>query len=596
MENKKYSNKELLRKFIPFYRKYKKIFIMDMLAAVLTVVSELTLPLIIRNITNLSAVGIENITLNYIVTIAFIYLLLKLLEISANYFMQKNGHIMGAMIERDMRKKVFAHVQYLSDEFFNNTKIGQLMARITTDLFDVTEFAHHGPEEFLVAAVKILVSFIILININITLTLVIFCILPLMFALTRRVRKKIRNTNKSQRHQIGEINSSIEDSLLGIKVIKSFANEEIEIKKFDEDNKKFLNLKRIFYSNLSNFQVITRALDAFMYITVLLLGTFLLSKGTISSGDFVMYIMYVTSLLTTVKKIVDFTETYEKGMTGIERFVELMDVSPKIKDRDLALELHNVKGNIEFDNVSFSYRKEDRFDKYYDEKLVLKDISLSINNGENIAIVGPSGGGKTTLTNLIPRFYDVNEGSVKIDGVDIRDIKLSSLRDNIGIVQQDVYLFSGSILDNIRYGKPDASIEDIEKAADLAGARDFIDELPDGFDTYVGERGLKLSGGQKQRISIARVFLKNPPILILDEATSALDNKSEKIIQESLDKLSKGRTTITIAHRLTTIINADKILVLTDQGIVEQGSHEALLAQRGEYYNLYNTLENHTIG
>lgn len=592
MKNK-YSNKKLLKRFIPYYGPYKKIFAFDMLSAIFTVVSELTLPVIIGTITNKASSDISSLSIEFILKVALIYLGLKSVEILASYFMQKYGHIMGAKIERDMRKEVFSHIQTLSDEFYSNTKIGQLMARITTDLFDVTEFSHHFPEEALVALVKGIVAFVILININIPLTLIMFTMLPLMFILTRTVRKKMRDRQKDQRHHIGEINSNIEDSLLGIKVIKSFANEDIEIEKFKENNHKFLDIKSGFYSVLAKFHMITRFLDACMYMIVLIMGGTLLIRGSIEPGDFVMYIMYTTSLLNTVIRIVDFSEMFEKGMTGIERFSEVMDVEPKIKDKVNAVALTKVKGNIEFDNVTFSYNDDMTNPEL--NKNVLNNISIDIIPGQKIAIVGPSGGGKTTLTNLIPRFYDIDSGSIKVDGIDVRDIQVSSLRNNIGIVQQDVYLFSGTIKENIRYGKPDASDEEVERASILAGASEFIDLLPQKYDTYVGERGIKLSGGQKQRISIARVFLKNPPILILDEATSALDNKSEQIVQKSLEKLTKGRTTITIAHRLSTIINSDKILVLTDNGIEESGTHEQLLKNGSVYSKLYKTIENHPI-
>lgn len=591
--NKQISNKDLLKSFLPYYKPYKKLFVSDMLAAILTVVSELTLPVIIGTITNKASNNTDSLTLEFILMVAAIYLGLKTVEILAAFYMQKWGHIMGASIEKDMRKEVFTHIQLLDDEYFSNTKIGQLIARITTDLFDVTEFAHHFPEEMLVAFVKILVSFIILIRINIPLTLLMFIILPLMMIATKRVRGKMRDTQKSQRHQIGEINAGIEDSLLGIKVIRSFANEDIEISKFEKNNFRFLDIKKTFYTVLAKFHMITRFLDATMYMVVLIAGGILLIKGQISPGDFVMYIMYTTSLLNTVIRIVDFSEVFEKGMTGIERFVEVLETQPQIIDKDNAVDLTDVKGDIVFDDVTFSYNEGVNGASVKNK--VLDSISLEIKAGKKVAIVGPSGGGKTTLTNLIPRFYDIDDGKITIDSIDIRDIKLLSLRNNIGIVHQDVYLFSGTVYDNISYGKPGASEEEIRKAAELAGAIDFIEELPEGFNTYVGERGVKLSGGQKQRISIARVFLKNPPILILDEATSALDNASEKIVQKSLEELSKGRTSITIAHRLSTIINSDEIIVLTDKGIEEKGSHEDLLAKRGAYYRLYNTVENHAI-
>ena len=592
-EHTKYTNKQLVRRFIPYYKPYKKLFFLDMLAAIFTVVSELTLPLIIGVITNRASQDISMLSIEFIIRLAIIYLALKSIEIFAAYFMQKWGHIMGAMIEKDMRKEVFSHIQTLEDGFFSSTKIGQLLARVTTDLFDVTEFSHHFPEECLVAIIKITVSFIILIRINIFLTLLMFLMLPLMFFTTKRVRKRMRRTQKDQRHHIGEINAGIEDSLLGMRVIRSFANEDIELSKFDDNNHRFLEIKKNFYQVLAKFHMITRFLDACMYMIVLIIGGNLLLKGTIAAGDFVMYIMYTSSLLATVIRIVDFSEIFERGMTGIERFSEIMDIKPSITDKENAIDMENVRGEIIFDKVSFSY--PDQVDDKLIPDKVLDNINLKIEAGKKLAIVGPSGGGKTTLTNLIPRFYEVDKGNILLDGINIKDIKLKSLRNNIGMVQQDVYLFSGTVVDNIRYGRPDASDEEVVQAAKLAGALDFIEELPDGFDTYVGERGVKLSGGQKQRISIARVFLKNPPVLILDEATSALDNESERIVQESLEKLSKGRTTITIAHRLSTIINSDEIVILTDKGIEEKGRHEDLLAKKGTYYKLYRTIGNSAI-
>lgn len=588
-DNTKKTNRDLLKRFLPYYRPYKKLFFSDMLASIFTIVSELTLPVIIGMITNRATSKTQSLDIKFILILALIYLGLKSIEIFASFFMQKWGHIMGAMIEKDMRKDVFTHVQILDDEFFSNTKIGQLIARVTTDLFDVTEFSHHFPEEILSASVKILVAFIILFRINIFLTILMFIMLPLMMITTKKVRSRMRKTQKDQRHQIGEINAGIEDSLLGIKVIRSFANEDIEIEKFEKNNFRFLDIKKAFYTVLAKFHMITRFLDACMYMVVLVVGGNLLIKGSISAGDFVMYIMYTTSLLNTVIRIVDFSEVFERGMTGIERFVEILDTEPQIVDRDNATDLSHVQGHIVFDDVTFSYNEGD------DKKTVLDGISLEIKAGKKVAIVGPSGGGKTTLTNLIPRFYEVDKGCITIDGVDVRDVKLLSLRNNIGIVHQDVYLFSGTIADNISYGKPSASVLEIIDAVRLAGAMEFIEDLPDGINTYVGERGVKLSGGQKQRISIARVFLKNPPILILDEATSALDNKSEKIVQNSLERLSAGRTTITIAHRLSTIINSDEIIILTDKGIEEKGKHEDLLKQKGVYYNLYNSVDSHAI-
>lgn len=589
---KDYSNKYLIKRFSPYYKNYKFLFITDMIAAMLTIVAEVTLPLIIREITNIATTDLQALTLTYLLKLAFLYLILKSIEVVATFYMQKYGHIMGAKIEKDMRKDVYSHIQYLSDEFYAKTKIGQLLARVTTDLFDVTEFAHHCPEEFLVAGVKALVTFIILLNINIPLTIIMFIMIPLMLILTNTTRRRIRKTQMQQRNHIGEINAEIEDSLLGIKVIRSFANEEVEIENFEKSNNKFLDIKKVFYSAMSEFTAITKILDASMYLVVVTIGGIFLIKKLISPGDFIVYTMYTTTLLSTVSRLINFLETFEKGMSGIQRYVEIMDVKPSIVDKENPKILNNVKGNIKFENVTFSYDDQDDEKKEY----VLENVNIEIASGSKIALVGPSGGGKTTLTNLIPRFYDIDSGKITIDGYDIRDIQLKSLRDNIGIVQQDIYLFSGTVYENILYGNMNANKKDVIEAARLAGALSFIQKLPNGFDTYVGERGIMLSGGQKQRISIARVFLKNPPILILDEATSALDNKSEQIVQESLKKLSKGRTTITIAHRLTTIINSDEIIVLTEDGIQEVGKHKELLEKKGVYYNLYNRVDNHIMG
>lgn len=592
-KKKNYTNKELLSRLMPYYSNYKFLFITDMIAAVLTIVAEVTLPLIIRNITNIAVADAATLTLSYLLRLVALYFILKAIEVAATYYMQRYGHYMGARIERDMRRTVFSHIQYLSDEFYAKTKIGQLLARVTTDLFDVTEFAHHCPEEFLVAIIKAVVTFIILLTINIPLTLIMFVMLPLMLVFTNKTRRRIRHTQMQQRNQIGEINSEIEDSLLGIKVIRSFANEELEIENFEKSNHGFLGIKEIFYNAMSEFTAITKILDALMYLVVVTIGGIFIIQGKINPGDFIVYTMYTTTLLATVTRLIRFLETFEKGMTGIQRYAEIMDIKPAIVDKENPIKLENVEGNIKFENVTFSYDSSSEKEEITN---VLENVNIDIKKGTKVALVGPSGGGKTTLTNLIPRFYDIDQGKITVDGYDVRDLELKSLRDNIGIVQQDVYLFSGSVYDNILYGKMDASRDDVVEAARLAGALEFIEKLPNGFDTYVGERGVMLSGGQKQRISIARVFLKNPPILILDEATSALDNESEKIVQNSLKLLSEGRTTITIAHRLTTIINSDEIIVLTEDGIQERGNHKELLEKKGVYYNLYNTVDNNIMG
>lgn len=579
-KEKKYTNKNLMKRFLPYYRKYYSILALDLFFAAFSTLCDLILPIMLRFLTNTAREDLGNLTVQLILTLGITFAALRIIDTAANYYMQNVGHVMGARIETDMRYDIFGHIQQLPYSYYNSNKSGQILSRITTDLFDVTEFAHHCPEEFFIGAVKILVSFSILININIPLTLCIFAIIPIMMLAMMGNNARMRRAQKSQRNQVGDINSGIENNILGAKVVKSFANEDLEIKKFHVENLKFLDIKREFYTHFAGFQATYRIFDGLMYLTVIILGGYLMKKSAITVGDMFLYTLYISMLLATVKRIVDFMEQFQRGMTGIERFCEIMDVQNDIKDSENAKELTKVNGDIEFENVSFSYPDGDAD--------VLKEISFSIKKGENIAFVGPSGAGKTTISNLIPRFYDVDSGSIKLDGTDIRNITQKSLRNNIGIVQQDVYLFSGTVYENIAYGKNDASRQEVENAAKLAGAYDFIMELENGFDTYIGERGTKLSGGQKQRISIARVFLKNPPILILDEATSALDNASEALVQQSLETLTKGRTTVTIAHRLSTIKDATRILVLTENGIEESGTHEELLAKQGEYYKLYN--------
>ena len=502
--------------------------------------------------------------------------------------MAYTGHVMGARIETDMRQDAFEHLQKLSDSYFNNTKVGQIMARITSDLFDVTEFAHHCPEEFFIAGIKTIVSFVVLAGINLPLTVIIFAFIPVMAVSCTYFNLKVRAAFKRQRYQIGELNAKIEDNLLGNRVVRAFANQDIEIEKFREDNQAFLDIKRETYKYMAAFQNTVRMFDGVMYTVVILAGGIFMVRGLISPGDLVAYTMYVTTLLVTIRRIIEFAEQFQRGMTGIERFVEIMDSTVEILDEPGARPMEKVQGGIRFEHVSFEYPD--------DHNPVLNDINLDIRPGEKIALVGPSGGGKTTLCNLIPRFYDTTRGSIQIDGRDLKGITLQSLRSGIGIVQQDVYLFSGTVYDNISYGKPEASREEVMEAARMAGAHEFISELKDGYDTYVGERGVKLSGGQKQRISIARVFLKNPPILILDEATSALDNESEHLVNQSLERLAQGRTTVTIAHRLTTIQNADRILVLSEGKIMEEGSHEELLKKQGMYYQLYMSVQEKSSG
>lgn len=563
---------------MPYFKKYKFILMFDLFCAALTTLTDMVLPMILRRLTN-AGLGTYTLTREMIFRMAGLLLIMKIIDLFAGFYMTKTGHIMGAKIETDMRYDVFQHLQKLSDSYFNETKVGQIMARITSDLFDITEFSHHCPEEYFIGLIKIIVSFAILVRLNTLLTVILFLSIPLMIVFASKYNRRMRKGFKEQKRHIGVLNADIEDSLLGVKVVKSFANEDVEIEKFQKGNKKFLDIKSETYSSMAGFNTITKAFDGIMYIIVVLFGGLFLVEGKMSSGDIVAFILYVQTLLTTVRRIVEFTEQFQRGMTGIERFTEIMDQDIEIFDDEDAVDLKNVKGKIEIKDVSFKYNNN--------IENVLNNISFTINPGQKVALVGPSGGGKTTLCNLIPRFYDVEDGEILVEGIDVRKIKLQSLRSNIGMVQQDVYLFSGTVRENILYGKPDATEQEIIDASKAAGAYDFIMNLENGFDTYVGERGVMLSGGQKQRISIARVFLKNPPILILDEATSALDNKSEFIVQESLENLAKGRSSLTIAHRLTTVQNADLILVLTEEGIIERGTHQELMEQKGYYYNLY---------
>lgn len=582
MQKKTYSNKYLIKKFLPYYNPYKKILFADLFASALTTVSQLVLPLLLSNLTDWAQLGL--LDASRVVKVGIVYTVTKIIEVAARYFMQSLGHIMGAKIERDMRKDVFDHLLTMDTEFFNEARIGALMSRITTDLFDITEFAHHVPEEFLVGIIKLIVSFVVLVTIDWKLSLIIYIIIPIMVIVSSKKRKEFRQATMNVKRQIGDINSGVEDTLLGISVVKSFANEDIEKSKFQINNDKFVDIKKERYFDMAGFFMINQSFAGAMYAILIFVGGLFVIRGEISPGDLVAFTMYLNMLVATIERLINFTDILQAGTTGIERFTEVMGMDNLIFDYENSKDLTNVKGKIEFNNVYFKYPETSEKDPY-----VLENINFNVNVGDNIALVGPSGAGKTTISKLIPRFYDIDKGSIKIDNKDIRDLTLESLRDNIGIVQQDVYLFSGTVKDNIRYGKEDASDKDIMKAAELAGATEFIKDLPYGMDTHIGERGVKLSGGQKQRISIARVFLKNPPILILDEATSALDNKSEAIVQQSLETLSKGRTTITIAHRLSTIINADEILVLTYDGIVERGNHKELLDKKGIYYNLYNS-------
>lgn len=574
------STLDLIKIVLPYFKRYWKVLVADLFAASLTTVAGFILPLILSELTNLGMAG--TLTVSVIGTLSIIYAILKIVEIISRYFMTNIGHRMGAMIETDMRSDLYDHLMKLPTSYYNDTKVGQIMSRVTNDLSDITEFAHHAPEEFFIVTIQIVVSLIVLGSINGTLTLLIFLLIPFMVILSGKNRSRMKTEQMNQRRQIGDLNAGIEDSLSGIRVVKSFANEPTEIDKFEGGNQNFLNIKKNFYIAMASFTSTTSFFEGLMYIVVLVFGGMGIINNQFDPANLIVFIMYINMLVTSLRRIIQFIEQFQKGITGIERFDEIMSTESDINEKENAIKLDEVNGSIIFDHVDFKYSKEGA--------LILDDISFEVKPGEKVAFVGPSGAGKSTIINLIPRFYDVTGGAIYIDGHDIRDLTFHSLRDNIGIVQQDVYLFAGTIADNIRYGKLDASNEEIRQAAELAGATEFIDALPEGFDTDIGSRGVRLSGGQKQRISIARVFLKNPEILILDEATSALDNASEIIIQESLDKLAEGRTTITIAHRLTTIEDSDRIYVL-DNGVIDEiGNHEELMAKKGQYYKLYTRI------
>lgn len=585
---KTYSTKELLKRFVPYLWKYKRILFMDLFCASLTTLCDIVLPRIMSQLTNTAMYDPLSLTVELVGKMALFYIILRIVDAAAYFFMCSQGHIMGVYIETDMRSDAFDQLEKLSDSYYANTKIGQIMGRITSDLFDVTEFAHHCPEEFFIAFIKIVVSFVILCYASVPLTILIFACVPFMIFGSIKLNHKFRAATKEQRVQIGELNAQVEDSLLGEKVVKAFTAEDTELKKFADGNEQLKTIKKKRYYAMANLNMCIRLFDGLMYSVTIIAGGLFLVYGKINAGDLVMYMLYVSTLIATIRRLVEFAEQFSQGITGIERFFEIMDTPIDIKDAEGAKELEVSGGEIEFDNVSFEYPD--------DHNRVLHELCLKIKSGENLALVGESGGGKTTMASLIPRFYDVTSGAVKIDGQDIKKVTMKSLRENIGIVQQDVYLFSGTVAENIAYGKPGATREEIIHAAKLAGADSFITELKDGYDSYVGERGVKLSGGQKQRISIARVFLKNPKILLLDEATSALDNESEILIENSLKKLSVGRTTLTIAHRLTTIQHADRIIVLGKTGIVEEGNHEQLLEKKGVYYHLWNGIALEEVG
>ncbi|MCR4963583.1 MAG: ABC transporter ATP-binding protein/permease [Firmicutes bacterium] len=571
----------LLKRFAPYFRPYRGLVLLDLFCAALTTLCEIVLPLIVSYITDTGIADLAALTLPLILRLSGVYLLLRVIDAVAAYYMTSIGHGVGAKIETDMRRDLFAHLQKLSFSYYSHTKVGQIMSRISGDLFEITEFAHHCPEEFFIAGIKCVAAFAILAHRNLSLTALIFLALPFMYLFASHFNHRMQQGWRKTRVQIGELNAQVEDSLLGVRVVKSFANEAQEEEKFRRGNLRFLQLKKSIYTAMGGLNASVRAFDGMMYILVVCLGAIYMTQGRISPGAFTAYLLYVNMLLTTVRRIVEFTEQFQKGITGIERFFEVMDAPVEIQDAPDAKILENVRGEVVFDHVSFFYPDDERTS-------VLRDIHLRVAPGEKVALVGPSGSGKTTLCNLIPRFYETSSGRILIDGQDIRSVTQQSLRANIGMVQQDVYLFTGTVAENIAYGKPGAGRQEIIAAAKKAHAHEFIEALPQGYDTYIGERGVRLSGGQKQRLSIARVFLKNPPILIFDEATSALDNESERIVQDSLTELAKGRTTFTIAHRLTTIRNATMILVLADQGVVEQGTHQQLMALGGLYAHMYS--------
>ena len=573
------------RKFLSYYKPYKRLFFADMFCAFAAAVISLVNPMIVRYITNNVLVNNNiNAAMKIILQLALVMGGLIVIEFLCNFFISYQGHIMGAKMEADMRNEIFGHFQKLSFGFYDNQKTGQLMSRITNDLFDLTELCHHGPEDIVISIIKFIGAFIILVNINWKLTLLLFIFIPVMFIFAYYMKGRMNKAFKRNRERIAQINAAVEDNLSGIRVVKSFANEDIEVEKFNESNQNFVKSKSMAYHEMAMFNAGLTFFTSIISMAVIAGGGMMIVDGSIKLGDLLTFMLYVNNIIEPVRKLINFVEQFQNGITGFNRFMEILETEPDIKDKENAKDLENVRGEIEFDNVSFKY--EEGTDE------VFKNISLKVNAGDYMALVGSSGVGKTTLCSLIPRFYEVFSGSVKIDGTDVRDVKLNSLRKNIGIVQQEVYLFAGTVADNIRYGKPSATDEEIAEAAKNANAHEFIMSLPNGYDTYIGQRGVKLSGGQKQRLSIARVFLKNPPVLIFDEATSALDNESEKVVQESLEKLAKNRTTFVIAHRLSTIKNAKTILVLTHDGIKEKGTHDELMQKGGIYAGLYRLAYN----
>lgn len=568
-----------LRRFISYYKPYKGLFFLDMFCSFTAAGIDLLFPVLVRYLLDHGLSEEVGVAFDIILKIGALMLVMYIIKYFCQYFITAWGHIMGAKMEYDMREDIFSHLQKLSFSFYDNNKTGQIMSRIVNDLFDITELAHHGPEEVFISIIKILGSFFILLSIDIKLTLITFAFVPLLMGFAYFYNNKMRSVFSRNRQKLAEINAQIEDSIAGIRVVQSFSNENAEQEKFTLGNKGFFDTKKESYYYMGRFFSGVEFFDGIIYVFAVIAGAYFIKLGTVDTSDIVAYLLYINTFLVPIRSLIHFTEQFQKGMTGFERFLEIMDTEPDIKDDKDSITLEKVEGRVEFEDVSFRYGEGGQ---------VLKDINLNLEPGETAALVGPSGGGKSTLCSLIPRFYDVTGGTIRIDGVDIKNIKLKFLRKNIGIVQQDVYLFAGTVMENIKYGKPGASDEEAMAAARKANAHDFITGLEKGYDTYVGERGVKLSGGQKQRISIARAFLKNPPILILDEATSSLDNQSERIVQQSLEDLSSNRTTFVIAHRLSTIRRAKTILVLTDNGIEEKGSHEDLIKNDGVYASLYN--------
>lgn len=568
------------KKFFSYYKPYKKLFAADMFFACLAAAITLIIPLIIRFITNDVIYRESGESLHLIFVLVGIMLALIALEFFSNFFITNYGHMMGAKMEYDMRNEIFAHYQKLSFSFFDNQKVGQLMSRVTNDLFEISELFHHGPEDIIISIIKLIGSFAILLTVNWKLALCAFAIVPVMLIYAYYFNVQMKRIFVKNRARIADINAQIEDNLSGIRVVKSFANEEIEMDKFKIGNNNFLESKKENYKYMGLYHSGLTAFTTLITVIVIAAGAVFITGNLISITDLITFLLYINNFTEPIKKLINFTEQFQNGASGYTRFLEMLSIHPDIQDRPDAIELKSAKGDIRFEDVSFHYEEH--------TEMVLSGLNLHVHPGEYIALVGTSGVGKSTLCSLIPRFYEVSGGRITIDGTDIRSFTLKSLRNSIGIVQQDVYLFTGSVMDNIRYGRPNATEADIVDAAQNANAHEFIMNLPDGYDTYIGQRGVKLSGGQKQRLSIARVFLKNPPILIFDEATSALDNESEKVVQDSLEKLSRNRTTFVIAHRLSTIRNAEKILVLTENGIAESGTHDQLLAQNGIYAELYN--------